>query len=73
MINKQPPDNKKFLLRYASLGSQLLAAIALSVFLGIKADKWLLTSPLFTSLLPLLTLIVTFIKLYKETNRTTKK
>jgi F0F1-type ATP synthase assembly protein I len=73
MSNKQPPDNKNFLLRYASLGGQLLAAIALSVFLGIKADKWLNSSPLFTSLLPLLTLIATFIKLYKETNRTLKK
>jgi F0F1-type ATP synthase assembly protein I len=73
MNNKLPPDNKNFLLRYASLGGQLLVAIAISIFLGIKADKWLITSPLFTSLLPLLTLIVTFIKLYRETNRTTKK
>jgi F0F1-type ATP synthase assembly protein I len=73
MNSKLPPDNKNFLLRYASLGGQLLAAIALSIFLGIKADKWLITSPLFTSLLPLLILIATFIKLYKETNRTTKK
>jgi F0F1-type ATP synthase assembly protein I len=73
MSSKPPSDNKKFLLRYASLGSQLLAAIAISVFIGIKVDKWLNASPLFTCLLPLLILAITFYKLYKETNRTTPK
>ncbi|MEN9549501.1 MAG: hypothetical protein RIR12_2092 [Bacteroidota bacterium] len=69
MNNKQPSDNKKFLLRYVSLGSQLLAAIAISILAGFKVDKWLKTSPILTCLLPLLVLIATFYKLYKETNR----
>ena len=70
MNNKQqqPVSNKKFFMRYASLGSQLLAAIGLSVFAGLKLDGWLHTSPLLACLLPLLVLSLIFFKLYKETN-----
>jgi len=56
-------------MRYASLGTQLLAAIALSVFIGLKTDKWLHTSPLFACVLPLLILSAIFYKLYRETSR----
>lgn len=56
-------------MRYASLGTQLLAAIGLAVFIGLKADKWLSTSPLFASILPLLVLSALFYKLYRETGR----
>lgn len=55
------------LLRYAGLGAQLLAAIGLSVFVGVKADEWLGCSPLLTILLPLLVLGSTFYKLIRET------
>jgi F0F1-type ATP synthase assembly protein I len=56
-------------MRYASLGTQLLAAIGLSVFLGLKADKWLHTSPLFACVLPLLILSAIFYKLFRETGK----
>ena len=68
MNSKQPPDsNKKFFMRYASLGTQLLAAIGLAVFIGLKADKWLHTSPLLACILPLLILSAIFYKIFKET------
>jgi F0F1-type ATP synthase assembly protein I len=60
-------DNKQFLLRYASLGTQLVVALGLAVFVGLKADKWLNTSPLLACILPLLTLIAIFYKLMRET------
>lgn len=55
------------LLRYAGLGAQLLAAIGLSVFIGVKGDAWLGCSPLLTIALPLLVLGSTFYKLIRET------
>ena len=70
MNSKPPPDsNKRFLMRYAALGSQLLAAIAIGVFVGLKADKWLHTSPLFACVLPLLILSLIFYKLFRETSK----
>ena len=65
-----PPDsNKQFLLKYAGLSTQLLAATGLGVFAGLKADKWLHTSPLFSCVLPLLILSGIFYKLIRETGR----
>jgi F0F1-type ATP synthase assembly protein I len=71
MNNPKPPSNsnKQFLMRYASLGTQLLVAIGLSVFAGLKLDKWLYTSPLLACVLPLLTLSAIFYKLFRETSR----
>jgi F0F1-type ATP synthase assembly protein I len=66
---RQSPTNNKELLRYAGLGTQLLVAIGLAVFAGLKLDKWLHTSPLFTTALPLLILIVIFYKLVKDTGK----
>ncbi len=54
-------------MRYASLGTQLVVALGLTVFTGLKADKWLHTSPLLACLLPLLTLVGIFYKLMRET------
>ena len=59
-------------MRYASLGTQLLAAIGLAVFLGLKLDRWLHTSPLLACILPLLVLSVIFYKLYRETGKPKK-
>lgn len=56
-------------MKYASLGTQLLAAIGLGVFAGLKLDKWLHTSPLLACALPLLILSGIFYKLYRETGR----
>lgn len=56
-------------MRYASLGTQLLVAIGLAVFAGLKADEWLHTSPLFACVLPLVVLSGMFYKLFRETSR----
>ena len=73
-MNNKPPSNsnKQFLLRYASLGTQLLVAIGLPVFVGLKADKWLHTLPLLACVLPLLTLVAIFYKLTRETAKPPK-
>jgi F0F1-type ATP synthase assembly protein I len=73
MNRKPPPDNNRsFLMRYATLGTQLLIAIGLSVFIGIKVDEWLHTSPLLACVLPLLTLFGIFYKLIRETAKPPK-
>ena len=70
MNSKPPPDsNREFLMRYAALGTQILAALAIGVFAGLKLDKWLHTSPLLACVLPLLILSLLFYKLYRETSR----
>ena len=56
-------------MRYASLGTQLLAAIGMAVFVGLKLDKWLNTLPLFSCVLPLVILSAIFYKLFRETSR----
>ena len=66
---QSPTYNNKELLRYAGLGTQLLVAIGISLFAGMKLDKWLHTSPLFTVALPLLILIGIFYKLVRETGK----
>lgn len=61
-------DNSYLLLRYASLGGQLIISLGLAVFAGMKADKWLKISfPLLGWLLPLLVLIVILNKIVKDT------
>lgn len=76
-MNSQAPlprnnNNNKDLLRYAGLGTQLLAAIGIAVFAGIKLDKWLHTFPLLACVLPLLVLAGLFYKVFRETSRTRK-
>jgi F0F1-type ATP synthase assembly protein I len=68
-----PNSNKQFFIKFASLGSQLLAALAISVFGGLKLDKWLKTLPLFSILLPLLTLMVIFYKIMRDTKSKNEK
>jgi F0F1-type ATP synthase assembly protein I len=63
--------NNNDLLRYAGLGTQLLVSIGIAVFIGLKADHWLHTLPLFSCVLPLLVLFATFYKLMRQTD--TKK
>jgi F0F1-type ATP synthase assembly protein I len=64
-------SNNNDLLRYAGLGTQLLVSIGIAVFIGLKADQWLHTLPLFSCVLPLLVLFATFYKLMRQTD--TKK
>jgi hypothetical protein len=73
MINKTPPNNSnREFIRYAGLGTQILAALGLAVFAGLKGDKWLHTSPLLVCILPLLILLVIFYKLVRETAKPPK-
>lgn len=65
----KPGSNKEFFIKYASLGSQLLAALGIGVFGGLQLDKWLHISPLFACVLPLLILTGIFYKLFRETSR----
>ena len=54
-------------MRYAGLGTQLLVSIGIAVFIGLKADKWLHTSPIFSCTLPLLVLFGIFYKIMRQT------
>jgi hypothetical protein len=72
MNNRKPSQNNRDVLRYASLGTQLLVAIGLAVFVGLKADIWLNTSPLFACILPLAVLAGSFYKLAKDTGKRKK-
>lgn len=61
-------NNSLYLLKYTSLGMQLLLSLGLAVFAGLKADKWLKFSfPLMGWLLPLLVLLVILYKIVKDT------
>jgi hypothetical protein len=62
-------NNKRELLKYAAMGSQILALLAISIFLGLKADQWLRTSPLFACALPLISLVGMFVRIYQDTSR----
>lgn len=65
----RPDNNRQFFLRYAALGTQIMAALVIAVFAGLKLDKWLHTSPLLAAALPLLILAGMFYKLFRETSR----
>jgi len=54
-------------MRYAGLGAQLLVSIGIAVFIGLKADQWLHTSPLFSCTLPLLVLFAIFYNIMRQT------
>ncbi|MBL0305291.1 MAG: AtpZ/AtpI family protein [Chitinophagaceae bacterium] len=73
-MSKRPlsNNNNSDILRYASLGTQILVAIGLAVFAGIKTDKWLHTFPLLACVLPLLVLSAIFYKVFRETSRPKK-
>lgn len=70
MADNNKNDGRRELLRYAGLSSEVVAAVVVSVYLGIKADKWLRVSfPLLTWVLPLLVIVILTIKLVKESSR----
>jgi hypothetical protein len=60
-------DRRRDLLRYAGLSSQVVASIGVSVFLGMKGDKWLkLSFPILSWALPLLVIVVLLINLIRS-------
>lgn len=71
-MNPNPPSNKnnKDLIRYASMGTQMLVVIGVAVFLGLKIDQWLKFSfPLLVWFLPLLAICGLMYQFYKETTK----
>jgi hypothetical protein len=67
--SKPTKTNRAYLARYAGLAFQLMAALGLSVFLGLKADGWLkLNFPLLAWLLPVVVLSALFYRIYKDTS-----
>jgi len=57
---------RRQLIRYAGISSEVFASVGISVFLGIKADKWLkLSFPVFSLSLPLLVIVVLLVQLVK--------
>lgn len=61
-------DGKNILWKYAGLGTQLIVAIGLSVFAGMKMDGWLsFKTPLAVWILPLLIISVIMYKVVRDT------
>lgn len=66
--SQQSPQNNRLLWQYAGFAFQLLAALAVSVYAGIKLDARLKTGmPLLVWLLPLVIIIALIIKVVKDT------
>ncbi|MDP4284219.1 MAG: hypothetical protein Q8891_07325 [Bacteroidota bacterium] len=66
MINRK--ESNQQLMRYAGLAMQFLVSIGLTIFIGLKVDKWLHFSfPLLVWLLPLLIIIGIIVKIIKDT------
>lgn len=67
---ERPKTSLQYLMQYAGLGLQLLSAIGIALFLGIKADAQLqFNIPVLSWLLPLLVIVGMIIKLLKETGK----
>lgn len=69
-----PPNsntNRNRLLRqYAGIASQFVISIGAGVFIGLKLDKWIkIQIPLLVWILPLLIIIITILKLIKDTSK----
>ncbi|MEO7523799.1 MAG: hypothetical protein ABIT58_06875 [Ferruginibacter sp.] len=67
MTNKT--DNT-LLWKYAGLATQFLVGIGLSIYAGMKIDKWLkINMPVAVWVLPLLVIVAVIIKIIKDTAR----
>lgn len=61
------------MLRYAGLGAQILVAIGIAVFVGLKVDQWLkLAYPFLVWFLPLATVGSLIFKIIKDTSKDKK-
>ncbi len=57
-------------MKYAGMGTYILVALSLGVFLGMKADSFLhLSFPLLIWLAPLIILGAIFYKVFKDTSK----
>jgi TctA family transporter len=67
--NADDAGRRAELYRYAGLSGQVAVSVGISIFFGVKADKWLhLTFPIFSWALPLLVIVLLIIKLVKESS-----
>ena len=67
MIEEKKKDNR-LLFRYAGFATQLIVALGLTVFIGMKIDQWLkFKNPLAVWVLPLLVIIGLIVKVIKDT------
>jgi len=70
MMNEKKPQNNNLLYQYMGFAFQLMAGLALAVFIGLKLDKWVKPGiPVFIWVLPLLVLIAMIVKVVKDTSR----
>jgi chromate transport protein ChrA len=66
--DSKKPDNS-LLWKYAGFATQLIIALGLAVWLGIKIDGWLkINAPIAVWVLPLLIIIVLIVKAIKDTS-----
>ena len=76
--SSQPADNKdkgatdggsegrRQLMRYAGLSTEVAASVGVSLWLGIKADKWLKVNfPIFSWVVPLLVIVFVLVQIVK--------
>ena len=62
-------DGRRQLMRYAGLSTEVAASVGVSVWLGIKVDKWLKVSfPIFSWALPLLVIVLLLVQLIKASS-----
>ena len=67
---KKGYSNKSLLLRYSALGTQLIASLAVTVFLGRWIDKKLgFSFPVCIWLFPLLVIVGMIIKAVRDTSK----
>ncbi len=71
-MNKEP--NKKNprqanIIKYTSLGTQMLVYLGLGVWGGLKLDEKMHTQPLFLIILPITGLGISLYQLYKELSK----
>jgi F0F1-type ATP synthase assembly protein I len=67
-MDDKKPQNNNLLTTYLSFAWQLIAGIALFIYIGIQADKWIKTkTPLLVWILPLLVIIAMMIKVIRDT------
>jgi len=60
-------DRRRELVRWAGLSTEVVASVGVSVYLGVKADKWLkLSFPILSWALPLLVIVVLLVNLIRS-------
>ena len=70
MNSEKQPGNDRLLAKYLGLATQLMVAIGLGVFAGLKLDKWLAFKfPLLVWVLPLLILSAAIWQIIKDTSK----